>query len=468
MSLIAVLMVAALAAEPVDLANWKPGQGDFTIALRAHDATGELIRAYDATARRGFHVTVRTSDIVTSVANDRQLQFGIDDNRQSEWEDRGRPGNALFAFALATFDGHLYAGTCEPEKDEAGHVYRYAGGQKWIDLGSPDRSNSVTALAAFDGSLYAATGKYRVAGSALRESENLTLGGRVFRLDANGKWVDCGQIPNAEAVGGMTVYRGKLYATSLYRPAGCYRYAGGTTWEDVGTPGNRRVNALTVFQDRLFATSYDGGDIYEYDGTEWKHRGRLGENTQTYSFAEYDGKLYVGTWPSGRVYRLENDAWVDTGRLGEELEVMGMIVHNGRLIAGTLPLAEVYQFERDGRWTKLTRLDHTPDVRYRRAWAMAEFDGRAFVSTLPSGKIYAWRAGTQTTWDRRFPMGEHRIVAVRRGDELELYVDGRRVAQSTGAKGIDIGTAPVKVAKGVAATFYDRALTAAEIADLPK
>ena len=50
---------------------------------------------------------------------------------------------------------------------------------------------------------------------------------------------------------------------------------------------------------------------------------------------------------------------------------MGMLVHNGRLVAGTLPWAEVYSYEGDQVWKRLARLDHTPDVKYRRAWTMA-------------------------------------------------------------------------------------------------
>ena len=94
------------------------------------------------------------------------------------------------------------------------------------------------------------------------------------------------------------------------------------------------------------------------------------------------------------MYRFkEPNQWDDCGRLGDELEVMGMLVHNGRLLGGTLPLAEVYQFDGQSRWQKLARLDQTPDVRYRRAWCMAEFDGQVFCSVLPSGKVHSWRAG---------------------------------------------------------------------------
>src|SRR5205807_7672636 len=97
---------------------------------------------------------------------------------------------------------------------------------------------------------------------------------------------------------------------------------------------------------------------------------------------------------AGGVYRFEDiGRWIDVGRIGEEKEVMGMLVHNGRLLAGTLPLADVYQYEGEDRWKKLTRLDQTPDVKYRRAWTAAEYQGRVFFSTLPSGRVFAFEAG---------------------------------------------------------------------------
>jgi hypothetical protein len=416
----------------------KLGQDNFTVAVWLHtdealdDVPGDIVSQYDAGRRCGFHLSLKTNTVTTSLANDRQLHFGIDSDYSSQWIDCGRPGNALLAFALAVHKGSLYAGTCEPRANESGHVYRYAGGKEWIDSGAPDHSNSVMALAVHNGQLYAGTGKYRVAGSALPESENTQLGGRVFRYADADEWIACGQLPDTEAVGGMIVFRGQLYASSLYRPAGFFRYDGETRWSDCGTPDGKRVVALGVYNGYLYATSYDGGYVYRYDGTSWTNCGRLGENTQTYSFAVYQGRLYVGTWPSGRVYRFEDVGhWTDVGRLGQELEVMGMLVHNGRLIAGTLPLAEVYQYDGGTSWERLTRLDHTPDVKYRRAWTMAEYDGRVFCSTLPSGKVFAFEAGRNVTWGHSMRAGWHHIAAVKSSDRLTLFVDGNRVAQST-------------------------------------
>ncbi|MDY0168076.1 MAG: LamG-like jellyroll fold domain-containing protein [Thermoguttaceae bacterium] len=466
----------------------KLGKGDFSIAvwMQSDEVTdalpGDLLSRYDSARRRGCHLTLKSNPGVTaSQANWRHLQFGIDDDRASEWQDCGRPGRAVFAFAMATHEGALYAGTCEPGIDESGRVYRYAGGGQWIDCGAPDGSNSVTAFAVHDGALYAGTGKYRLGGSALPESENTVLGGRVFRYAGGDRWIDCGQLPETEIVGGLVVFRGKLYASSLYRPAGFFRYEGGTTWTDCGTPDGKRVVALTVHDGYLYAGSYDGGHVYRYDGTSWTDCGRLGDNTQTYSFASYEGGLHVGTWNSGRVYRFEDlDKWTDVGRLGEEMEVMGMLVHNGRLIAGTLPLAEVYSYEGGDTWKWLARLDHTPDVRYRRAWTMAEHDGRVFCSTLPSGKVFSFAAGRQAAWEHTLSGAWHHVAAVKSSDGLALFVDGEQVAQTApfdaAAWDLDSG-APLRIGAGANGPFngrlrdlriYRRALSTAEVRELAR
>jgi hypothetical protein len=474
------------------------GKGDFSLALWMKSdefsdrQPGDLVSQYDSVKRRGFHLTLKSNPGVTSnQANWRHLQFGIDDNHESAWRDCGRPGRALFAFSLATHEGSLYAGTCEPGKVESGRVYRYDSDNAWIDCGAPDKSNSVTSLAVFQGKLYAGTGKYRLAGSSLPESENQNPGGRIFRYDGDRKWVDCGQLPDVEAVGGLVIFRGKLHASSLYRPAGFFRYEEGTRWTklpvpelpDAQTGGQipKRVVSLTVFEGFLYASSYDGGHVYRYDGQNWTDCGQVGDNTQTYSFAPFRGHLHVATWRSGRVFRFEEvGRWTDIGRLGEELEVMGMLVHNGRFIAGTLPLAQVYSYEGETNWKLLQRLDHTPDVTYRRAWTMAEHAGQVFCSTLPSGKIYAFSAGQQTQWGQTLSSDWHHICAVKSADRLTLYVDGRQVSQSAtfGAARYQLDSnAPLQLGTGLNGPcngqledvrIYRRVLTATEIESLAK
>jgi hypothetical protein len=475
------------------------GNDDFTVAAWVYtddttiDIPGDIISKYDLVTHRGFHFCLKTNAGVTfSQPNFRQLQFGVDDDRaKNDWSDCGRPGTALLAFALCSFDGELYAGTCEPGRDESGHVYRYAGDQKWVDCGAPDKSNAVTSLAVFNGQLYAATGRYRVAGSALPESENTNLGGRIFRYAPPSGWIDCGQLPNAEAVGGLAVFQKNLYATSLYRPPGFFRYDGNQTWQECELPSrpadttgdskHMRVEALAPFNGALYATSYDGGRVFRFDGRRWIDCGQLADNTQTYSLAVYAGQLYVGTWPSGRVYRFqEPDQWEDCGRLGDELEVMGMLVHNGRLIAGTLPLAEIYQFDGRDIWKKLARLDHSPNVRYRRAWCLAEHGGQVFCSTLPSGKVFSWHAGQLVMANHELPPGWRHVAATRAGNSLKIFVDGQQVAEQLSSERApyELSTnVPLQIGFGPNDYFYGRlshlrlygrALTTIEVALLAK
>lgn len=457
-------------------------KSDFTIALWLHtsqlldDDLGDLVSMYDASRRVGFNLSLRNNTgVTTTQANTRQLQFGIDAGSEPRWNDEGRPGNAVLAFALAVHDGHLYAGTASINRDETGRVYRYEQGQRWVDCGAPDQCNAISALAVHQGKLYAASSRYRFAGSALPESENQNPGGRIYRYEGGTRWNVVGQLADVEAVGGLVVYRGHLYASSLYKPAGFFRYEAEGEWSSLPVPHGKRVEALGVFNGYLWATSYDGGNVYRFDGKSWQDFGQLGDNTQTYSFAILRGRLCVGTWPSGRVFRLNEETWEDLGRLGAELEVMGMLVHNGHLYAGTLPMAEVYRYDGGQSWTRTAQLDRTSGVKYRRAWTMAQYQGRLFCSTLPSGRVYSLEAGPSTTYDQELAPGWHHVAAVKQAGKLRLFVDGQAVAESSpfDPANFDLtADEPLMIGAGAGDYFngamsdvrlYRRALDAAEI-----
>ncbi len=412
-----------------------PGTGDFTLTLWVYTGespndVGDLVTLYDETKRVGFNLSLRTNAGATGTANVRQLQFGIDAGAEPRWTDEGRPGTSVLAFALTVHDGQLYAGTADNASGKTGRVYRYAKTGEWIDCGAPDTCNAVTSLVTYKGKLYAATGKYRFAGSSLPESDNTNAGGGVFRYEGGTRWTEVGRLKDVEAIAGMTVFRGCLYASSLYKPAGFFRYEADGKWTMLVVPDGKRVESLAVFNDSLWATSYDDARVYRYDGDKWEDLGRLGDDTQTYAFAVHRGRLCVGTWPSGRVFVRAADRWDDLGRLGDEKEVMGMLVHNGQLYGGTLPLGAVYRFDGGQTWTKTAQLDQTPNVKYRRAWTMASFDGRLFCSTLPSGHIHSLEAGPCVTFDREFASGWQHVAAVKQGGVLRLYLNGKRVAES--------------------------------------
>ena len=422
------------------------GNDDFTISLwidtaaELDDDIGDLVSQFDSKTRTGFHLSLRQHSGVThSQPNARQLQFGLDAGTEPQFTDEGRPGHAVFGQSMAVYKGKLYVGTCEAGKDQAGHVYRYDGAAKWTDCGAPDKANSITAMCAGNGELFVGSGKYRLGGSSLAESENPHLGGRIFRYLGDAKWEQIAHFPEMETVGGMVIYRGRLFVSSMYKPAAFYRYDGGKNWTTLHVPDGKRVESLGVFNGDLWATSYDNGNVYRFDGEQWCDLGRVGEpeNTQMYAFAAYRGQWQVAAWRTGKVFAWENDAWRDRGRLGEELEVMSMLIHNGSFYGGTLPLGQIYRYDGGRTWTLLKQLDTTPEVKYRRVWTMAAYDGRLFASTLPSGKVWSLRTGACVTWDDEFPAGWHHIAAQRIGGKLRLLVDGKLVAAS---KTVDAGT----------------------------
>lgn len=460
------------------------GTDEFSISLTVHtsaeldDVLGTLLSKYDRKTRRGFQLSLKNhAGVTSSQSNDRHLQFGIDNGRiDAEWTDHGQLGNAVLIYSMAVHDGNLYAGTCVPGEAAAGRVYRFDQGQKWIDCGAPDMCNAVSSLAVYQGKLYAGTGKYRLKGSSLSESDNPHHGGNVYRYEGDGKWEHCGKLPEVEAINGMVVYRGKLYASSMYKPAAFYRYDGDQKWTSCGVPDGKRVESLAVYNGDLYASGYDEGAVYRFDGTNWSQAGKVGESTQTYGFTVYEGDLYVSEWPHAEVYRYAGkNLWNLAGRLGEEKESMPLAVYNGAMYSGSLPLAEVYRYNGGVDWTNTGRLDLTPDVRYRRVWSMAVFQGRLFAGTLPAGRVHSIEAGKSVTYDTALKPGWRQIVAVKEPKHLKLYVDGKLVATSGEFNSADYdltNSEPLKIGFGAHDYFngkmkdvklYRRALSAEEI-----
>ena len=445
-----------------------PGRDAFNVSLWFNidgaddDLPGDLVNHFDHESQTGWSLAVTSrSGLVHSTSNHRQISFGINDNRHDPaWLSHGRPGQATYVHALAVHNGHLYAGICDPQAGSQGGVFRFQPPDQWINTNAPVRANAVTSLAVFKGELYAGTGKYRLAGSALEESRNETPGGEILKLDNSGQWSVAGKLPAIEAVGGLVVFQNQLHASSLYRPAGFFRMEQPGQWQSLPTPGGKRPEALAVHNDKLYATGYDEGHVYEFDGNKWTDFGQVGTNTQTYGFAVYRGGLYVSTWPEGKVYRLQAaNRWIDCGRLGEELEVMGLAVHNGSLFGGTLPSAQVYRYLGQQKWLTTGKTDPTPDVKYRRAWSMAEFQGRLFCGTLPSGQVFSYQSGLACTIDKPVGPGWHHLVAVRDRASLKLFLDGRLAGETKSELAGQINVKPnatLKIGHGVHDHFRGR------------
>lgn len=416
------------------------GKDDFTLTMWVHtdarldDTLGDLISKFDPDTRTGLNLSIMNyHGVVCGQSNYRNLFFGLDDGADpAPWKDCGRPGNNVYPMALCVYEGGLYAGTFEHGKDETGHVYRYIEDDQWEDCGIPFPSNAVSALAVHEGELYAAASHYRSRGSAMGDSPNTLHGGRVYRYKGGTQWEDCGKLGDIEAIYGLASFNGKLYASSLYAPAGLFVYEGDTTWTDLGNPGGR-VEALGVHNGHLYGTGFDldYSGVFRYDNPGWTNYGTPPDTTQTYSFMQYQGGLFVGSWPSGKVFELSGaNQWHDRGQLGNESESMGMVVYNGMLYGGTLPLAQVYRYDGETTWTNTGQLDTTPDVKYRRAWSMAVYQGKLFCGVLPSGKIFSYETGHALSHDRELPPGWLHIAVQREGEEARLYVNARVVTQS--------------------------------------
>lgn len=482
------------------------GTGDFSIALWLHtaedldDNLGDLVTKYDSKTRRGFNLSlVNHAGTTGSQANYRNIQFGIDDGKQSpEWRDEGRPGKAIFIHSMAVHHGDLYAGTVEGRTNtDQGHVYRYAKTGEWEDLGAPWKSNGVTSMASFQGKLYVGVSRVLLHYSGLQPTLSHHIGGKVFRLD-DGKWTDLGYLPGLDGVNGLVNFKGGLYATGFYQP-GFFRYEGGQQWRQLASPEGLRTEALAVHNGSIYATTYDEGSVFRFDGKDWHRTGSLGTasrtqaywdgkkwvatglqgeetGTQVYSLGLHQGKLVAGTWPEGKVYRHEGGTkWQSSGRLGEEQEIMGSNHYNGKLYAGSLPLAEIFRYDGDDNWNSVGRVDFTKDVIFRRAFTLAVFKGRLFSGTFPSGQVRSFEAGKCVGYDQELESGWRHVAAVKEGGRLKLFIDGKQVAESDGfeAKDYDLGNdAPLLIGYGQYDYFngkindvrlYSRALSGEEV-----
>lgn len=479
------------------------GSDDFSISIWVYtedalkDVLGDIISKFDPDKRKGFNFTIMNfAATPNSQSNYRNILFGIDDARLSpDFEDCGAPGKSIFIPSLVVYKGNLYAGTFEWGKNQSGHVFKYLGDKKWEDCGSPDKCTTVSTLAVYNGELYAGVSRYDGTGSGLPPSPNKHPGGKIYRWEGQKRWINTGQLENTETgkalgVGGLAVFNGKLYATSLYRAGkGLYRYEGDGHWGYCGKYNNQRPVHLSVFNGHMYLGSFDyKAGISRYDNEkEFIWCGTPQNVWQIYGFMAYQGRLHVSTWPRSEVFFYEGKTnWKSCGRLGNEWESMGMMVYNGKLYAGSLPLAKVFRYDGNKVWTSIRRLDFTPDkylnpnprLRMRRVYSMAVFKGKLYCGLLPSGKVKSIEAGKSVTYDYELEPGWRHVVGVKKVKRIYLYVDGKMVASSSklDPDNYDITTStPLYIGFGQHDYFngkmhdvrmYHRALTESEINNL--
>lgn len=498
----------------------KLGTSNFTIAARVYtekqvdDVIGDILELYDPDARRGITLAINASaGGFQSQGTDRHVYFGIDNAQEGEWQDCGRPNEAsnYVSESMTVYKGNLYAATTggKEEKDWR-RVYRYDGGQKWVDCGQvgDSQAQGVGPLIVHNSDLYAVTWTV----DWTRVSKGGYDAGRVYRYLGGTEWEDCGQVSENRTLNCIASYGGKLYVGGGPEKYGVFVQDGPTSWKPsklFEMKGPRRCfpHSMAVFNGQLF-TGYPVA--YAFDGNEWRYVGQPfdydNEGLQLYCFTAHQGQLCVGSWPEGEVAVYEGgEKWREIGRVGEDgTEVNGLVVYNGKLYGGSLPRAEVCRYDGGTKWTSLKKFyspegwkPGLPYVSNRaevnewvRLTSLTVFDGKLFASTGSCtssvddapidvrGKVFSMEAGKSATYDNDIGPGWKHITAMRDGDRLKVFVDGKLAAQSTPfqAGDYDLSTdRPLRIGFGQSDYFagkiqdvriYNRALSEDEVSQV--
>ncbi len=501
------------------------GTGDFTLSAKIwtaeqlDDIAGDVFELYDPAQRRGFTLSISSSaGGYQSQGTDRHVVFGIDQARDGEWRDCGRPSRTsnYVSNSLTVFRGELYAGITDAQDPaDRSHVFRYAGEQQWIDCGrvGDGRTTGVGPLIVHQGELYAVTWTY----DWTRVVEGDYDPGRVYRYLGGTKWEDCGQPSDSRTLNCVASYRGRLYVGGGPNTWGVFTHDEQWQWQPsqvFAKTGPRRCfpHAMSRFNGKLYV-AYPA--VFAFDGAAWSYVGVPAapvDTLQTHSLEIYQGQLLAGTWPEGKVARYEGgEQWSELGRVGVDgTEVNALVVYNGKLYGGSIPRAEVCRYDGTPEWTSLKRfyspegwhpeppsqVGGRPTTEQVNAWSrvtsLTIHGGRLFASIgsctssvqdAPAdvrGRVFSMEAGKCVSYDDDLGPGWKHLVAAREQGRLKLYVDGRLVAESAAfaAEEYDLSTErPLRIGFGQTDYFdgkirdvrlYHRGLTTEELQRLSR
>jgi hypothetical protein len=146
--------------------------------------------------------------------------------------------------------------------------------------------------------------------------------------------------------------------------------------------------------------------------------------------------------------------------LGDALEINGLVVYNGKLYGGSIPRSEVFRYDEGVKWTSVGRFLDPAGYPFKdtnewaRVTSLTVYGGRLFASMgsctsshldAPAdfrGEVFAMQAGQCVTHDRDLGPGWKHLAAARRGERLEVYVNGAKTAESSARAGaaFDLGS----------------------------
>jgi hypothetical protein len=215
----------------------------------------------------------------------------------------------------------------------------------------------------------------------------------------------------------LAVYDGKLYAGTY--PGGNIYVFDGNTWSlAFDTETESHVWSLAVYENKLYAGTEPGGLVYEYDGTDWS----LSFDSPEWHInclAVYDGKLYAGTYSEGKIYVYDGTSWslatdvftilADPGitYIDYDSHVFSLAEYNGRLYAGAEahsasgPYGAVILVYDGLTWSIAYHADED-QIR-----CMAVYDDKLYAGGYPAGIIYDFDG---TSWGISFDSPEEMVI----------------------------------------------------------
>ncbi|MEP7109922.1 MAG: LamG domain-containing protein [Ferruginibacter sp.] len=458
--------------EVPDNKSLKFGSDDFSMSVwvkadKGARVGGDIINKFDDSLRKGlnFHI-LSSSSAYGGPSDSRNVFFGIDDAKEGEWIDCGRPlatNNLISLFIV--YKNQLYAGVAgATDPKNARGMFRYDGDGKWVDCGRPmedPNTQSIMCGVVLNGAIYAGTGKWDYYD---QETAGKTAG--VYKYLGGTKWAEYGKFPpGKKRIHSMSVYNGTLYVNDDQGETYSYDTLNGK-WKLEHKLKNYKLISSSVYRDQLFNGS--STTIWKLDKNgNWDTVGKFNSMyiTQTHTFETYKGQFYGGTWSNGYIIRYIADGkWENRGWVGSEEtsliettipyvpmrknEIMELTVYNGKMYAGVIPKGEVWRYDGGEKTKLIRRLVHNPEysVDVHESWcrvpAMAVFQGKLFAGTgsargfptdvqkAETGKVYRWQAGQAVTFDDDIGTEWRHLTAVKEKEQLKLYIDGKLVSSS--------------------------------------